>query len=350
MTFEQLMYRATLGLEGNDIRQKAMQYLYDGEADMCRRAKLYQKHTYNLMVDPDMVHKVDMPPDFLEMSALPEWYSQPIEYNPKWREEIRRKGDGTWYTGTPYEYFMENLDLFLFPEPSTYVGDYKLAIWYAANAPSSHAAVAEITRIRCFAQSTLDGGEYFYISKLDTDYYVWFDLDDGSDDPAVSGRTGVEIDVATDDTAATIATALQTALDLISGITATVSSETVTVAIDTAGAVQDETLDVDTGFILNTTTYGQAAVTSPVFDVAYHPVLIDYARHLILLDDGKIARAREHERLYEQRLLEAKRHFKSRASINTGVLRDDGGGPIRRGASGGPMSSRRVKEVSVSST
>jgi len=349
MTFEQLMYRATLGLEGNDIRQKALQYLYDGEADMCRRAKLYQKHHFNLMVDPDEVHKVALPPDFLEMSALPEWQSKPIDYNPKWREVVRRKNDGTWYTGTPGEYFMENLDLFLYPEPSTYSGEYKLAVWYAANAPTSHAAVSEVTSIRCFAESTLDGSDYFYISKTDTDYYVWFDIDSGGTDPAVTGRTGIEVDISADDTAATIATALQTALNAISGITATVSSETVTVTIDTAGAVQSETLDVDTKFIFNTTTYGQEAVLSPVFNTAYHSVLIDYARNLLLLDDGKIARAREHGLIYEQKLVEAKRHFKSRVSPNIGRIQDSGTSPIRRGGRGGP-STRRVREISVSSS
>lgn len=60
--------------------------------------------------------------------------------------------------------------------------------------------------------ASLDG-LYFEISDLDTDYYVWFDLDGGSTDPAVSGKTGIEVDVATGMSAKQVADAIKAAVE-----------------------------------------------------------------------------------------------------------------------------------------
>jgi len=68
------------------------------------------------------------------------------------------------------------------------------------------------------AAASLDG-EHFLIDALSSDfgtnvpYYVWFDLDASSVDPAVAGRTGIEVDVVTGDTAADVATKLSAALE-----------------------------------------------------------------------------------------------------------------------------------------
>jgi hypothetical protein len=349
MTFSKLRDRATLGLEGNAIRQMALQFLYEAEAEMCMRAKCYQKHNLNLMVDPDNVNIVDLPSDFSELIALPEWKSIPLEHNPKWQDDVRRKSDGTWYTGTPYEYYMQNNQVVLYPEPDSYAGENKLGVFYAASAPDTHAAVAEITKITCYGETTLDGADYFYISSTATDWYVWFDVDNGSVDPAITGRTGVEVDISADDSATTVATALQTALDLLTNITATSSGAVVTVTNDTAGAVKSEAIDVNTMFIFNVTTPGQDALTSPVFDNAYHTYLVDYAKGMLLHEDGKINRGDRKLATFYANVEMVKRHFKSRVSPNIGRLRDTGGGPIsgphgRRGFGG------RVKEVSVSSS
>ena len=329
MTFAKLLNRAVLGLQGNDIRQKALEYLYEAEADMCLKAKCYEKNNLNLMVDPDNLNIVNLPSDFLEFSALPEWKSIPLDYNPKWRSDVLRKADGTWYTGTPEEYFMQNKDLYLYPQPSAYTGDYKLAAWFVAKAPDFHASVAEVTKITCYDASTLDGGEYFYISTTTTDYYVWFDLDNGSTDPSASGRTGVEIDVTTGDVASTIAAALGVALNALSGYTATSSGSAVTVTNGSAGAVTNIPVDVDSGVVINVTTDGQDTVSSPVFGSEYHIYLYDYARWLLLIDDGDIKRGDYHHQLYLQNREEVKKHFKSRISPNISrIVRDGSGGPI----------------------
>lgn len=322
MTFEKLRDRAVLGLEGNAIRRKAIEYIYDAEADMCLKAKCYQKNNLSLMVDPDNVNIVDLPSDFLEFSGLPEWKSVPLDLNPKWYEEVRRRSDGTWYTGTPGEYFLQNNQVFLNPQPSSYTGDNKLGIWYVASAPSTHSAVAEITNITTY--DDLSGAEYLYISTTTVDYYVWFDLDNGSTDPSISGRTGVEIDVTTGQAAATIASALQVSLNALSGFSATVSGSTVTVTNGTSGAVKNIAEDVSTGFILNVTTEGQDAVTSPVIDASYHIYLYNYARWQLLIDDGRIKEGDYHRAIYEENRELIKRHFKSRSSPNVGRIRSSG--------------------------
>lgn len=60
--------------------------------------------------------------------------------------------------------------------------------------------------------ATITGGEHFLISSSTTDYYVWFDLNDGSVDPAVAGRTAIEVDITATDSD-TIGAALKPALE-----------------------------------------------------------------------------------------------------------------------------------------
>jgi hypothetical protein len=63
-----------------------------------------------------------------------------------------------------------------------------------------------------------------------TQYRAWFDVDDGSTPPAAGGRTLVEVDIATDDSAATVAAAWQSAVDTaVAGASFTVSGAVVTV-------------------------------------------------------------------------------------------------------------------------
>lgn len=47
-------------------------------------------------------------------------------------------------------------------------------------------------------------------------HYIWYDVASGGTDPAVSGKTGIEVDIATDDTAVTVASATVTAINAAS--------------------------------------------------------------------------------------------------------------------------------------
>jgi flagellar hook-associated protein 3 len=104
------------------------------------------------------------------------------------------------------------------------------------------------------AASSLSGGEYFNISSYTTDYYVWYDIDDGSSDPGISGRTGIEVDISTGDTAEAVAAATQAAIDAQADFTASVSGSAVTIKTESDGEGADAT-DGNTQFGFHNATY-----------------------------------------------------------------------------------------------
>ena len=80
----------------------------------------------------------------------------------------------------------------------------------------------QITCVQDDGASADYDGKYFCLDAPDgSQYYVWFDEDDGSVDPAITGRTGIEVDYSANDTAATIGDALQVAIDGNGDFTAT---------------------------------------------------------------------------------------------------------------------------------
>lgn len=67
----------------------------------------------------------------------------------------------------------------------------------------------EITSITTVADiSNSLNGKYFLLDSTTTKYYVWFSTGSGVD-PAISGRTGIKVNIATNDTAVTVATRLR---------------------------------------------------------------------------------------------------------------------------------------------
>ena len=69
----------------------------------------------------------------------------------------------------------------------------------------------EVSDLR--VEKTITGGEYFLISSPTTNYYFWFTLESSGDDPGISGRTGILINVLTSDTAENIADKIRLALE-----------------------------------------------------------------------------------------------------------------------------------------
>ncbi len=67
---------------------------------------------------------------------------------------------------------------------------------------------------------------YFLFSSSTTAYYVWFNVNSAGTNPSLAGRTGIEIDIATGATAATIGGLLRTAM-AVTGVVITGSSATV---------------------------------------------------------------------------------------------------------------------------
>lgn len=105
--------------------------------------------------------------------------------------------------------------------------------------------------------STLDG-VYFNIwnAKDATAYYVWFNLDAGSVDPAPAGKTAIAVAVTTGDSTTTVASATATAIDGVSDFTATSSGAVVTSYRDAVGAVTS-TVDVDSGVTITMCRQGK---------------------------------------------------------------------------------------------
>jgi hypothetical protein len=91
---------------------------------------------------------------------------------------------------------------------------------------------------------TSSGAADYWLFESDKDeYYVWFDVSNGNTDPAPAGsegggKIGLEIDVTAADSAATVASAVQTAINARTEITATVLSAVVSVSMDNNAAVK----------------------------------------------------------------------------------------------------------------
>ncbi len=70
-------------------------------------------------------------------------------------------------------------------------------------------------------------GKYFLVSSPTVDYYIWFKTSGGVlTDPALPGKTGIQVSFATGATAATIATAIQVAVDAHAAFSAVVVTST----------------------------------------------------------------------------------------------------------------------------
>jgi hypothetical protein len=114
----------------------------------------------------------------------------------------------------------------------------------------------DITTVADVAGSLND--TYFLLDTPDSaDYYVWFNVDAGGTDPAVAGRTGVEVAISAGDLDTVVATALQTALDALPNMEATVLGAVVSVTNDAEGPAPDATDGAaPTGFNFSVTQQG----------------------------------------------------------------------------------------------
>lgn len=120
----------------------------------------------------------------------------------------------------------------------------------------------ECTTVTTVADSSGSlGGLYFNLdvpaslfnsTKLAVPYYVWIDVDNSDVDPAPAGRTGIEVDISSDDTAAAVATAIKSALDALSpqrfrtGISGNILTiENREIGVTTASSAETSTFTVE---------------------------------------------------------------------------------------------------------
>lgn len=106
-------------------------------------------------------------------------------------------------------------------------------------------ALAEKTRVSCIAASLITTGDYWEINAADdsTEYYVWYDVDGGGGDPAIVGKTGIQVSISSSDTAIQVANATSAAIDALADFEADSDGNLVTVT--TSG--EAETTDATTG-------------------------------------------------------------------------------------------------------
>jgi hypothetical protein len=124
--------------------------------------------------------------------------------------------------------------------------------WMRLSYESTYVAVQEITTVADVATSL--EGTYFFISSPSTDYYLYIKVDGNGTDPEVPDMTGVIVNISEDDTAADVATAVETALDGIAGtpFAAATIGALVTVTNSDVGSVTAAS-DNDTGFTFDLT-------------------------------------------------------------------------------------------------
>lgn len=126
------------------------------------------------------------------------------------------------------------------------------------------ASVAEIHTIKCIADVAGSLNDtFFYIEGIVAttlrrkQFYVWMNINAAGTDPSIAGMTGLEIAVATNATADTIATAIHTAIDAEAEFGSAAVTDTVTVTNADKGEIK--TLfdsAVPTGFTFAVTTPG----------------------------------------------------------------------------------------------
>ncbi len=131
-------------------------------------------------------------------------------------------------------------------------------------------AAAQVTDVECVGNAAGSlSGKYFLISSTTVDYYVWYDISDGSADPAVSGRTGIEINIAGNKPAASVATSTKAVIDALAAFGATTSGPFVTITNAVSGEVS-QPVDGDTGFNIVVQTVGATGDSSHDTEVGDH--------------------------------------------------------------------------------
>jgi hypothetical protein len=134
----------------------------------------------------------------------------------------------------------------------------------------------------CGNTASLSQSDYFDFNSLTTSYRVWYDIDAAGVAPADGGRTLVEVNIATGNTAAQVANATQAALDALTGVTATVDSATVTVVLEDQGTATAPA-DGNTNFTITVTKTGRsksapfpATITKACMEVMNDVLLVSF--------------------------------------------------------------------------
>lgn len=131
--------------------------------------------------------------------------------------------------------------------------------------------VAEVSTVQTVADvAGALGGKYFDISTAGDAilHRVWIDVDNGSTAPAAGGRVLLEVNIAEDDTADTVATAVAAVLEALPGYGAAAVTDTVTVTNAAKGATTNVAAGTS-GFTVGVSTQGvSSSVAIPPASIA----------------------------------------------------------------------------------
>lgn len=130
-------------------------------------------------------------------------------------------------------------------------------VYNLAEDPNEIIGNTEVTTITCIGDVGHSlNGSYFNLSTPTTDYYIWFNTGAGVD-PSPVGRIAIEVAISSNDPANTVAAAMQSAVDAITGLSATVSDEVVIITNDSDGEADDASDgSIPTGFTIEITEQG----------------------------------------------------------------------------------------------
>lgn len=132
-------------------------------------------------------------------------------------------------------------------------------------------AQAEVTSVKTVADvaTSLDGTYFLLNSTTPTSYYVWIEVDSSTNDPAPGG-TGINVEITENDTAAAVAAAIETAVDLEADFSAVSSGNEVIITAAATGACVDAA-DYDTGFDVTVVEQGHV-IGSSAYDHVFTPI------------------------------------------------------------------------------
>ncbi len=152
----------------------------------------------------------------------------------------------------------------------------------------SSSSVAEVQTVVCGTFASLTAADYFllYSATDETGYYVWYDKTGSDTDPAVTGKTGIRVNISADTTAIEVAARTVTAIGAANYskdfTTANSGTATVTITNKNKGSCTNAA-DFNTGFTFAVTTNGKGET---VFSVnALYSYLQDTFDELGQMDD-----------------------------------------------------------------
>ncbi len=136
---------------------------------------------------------------------------------------------------------------------------------YGALAASilTRTSIPQVQTVLCVGDTAGSlAGKYFLLSAGDDgfDYYVWFTVSGVGVDPAITGRTGINVVISTGDSASTVASAVNTVIDAHASFASSVSTATVTITNVLGGLTEDASAGTS-GFTVTVTTKGGHSIT-----------------------------------------------------------------------------------------